>query len=49
MNQATETERRPRAGTYRTLDEQSGMLSPAQERFERARRTGGRWASCFPR
>jgi sodium-dependent dicarboxylate transporter 2/3/5 len=28
-------------GTYRTLDEQSGQLSPAEERFERARRTIG--------
>ena len=27
--------------TYRTLDEQEGMLSPAEERFERRRRTVG--------
>ena len=25
-------------GTYRTLDEQEGRLSPAEERFERRRR-----------
>lgn len=30
-----------RGGTYRTLDEQSGVLSPAEERFERLRRTIG--------
>ena len=32
-----------RGGTYRTLDEQSesGRLSPAEERFERRRRTIG--------
>jgi solute carrier family 13 (sodium-dependent dicarboxylate transporter), member 2/3/5 len=30
----------PRA-TYRTLDEQAGRLSPAEERFERGRRTIG--------
>ena len=28
-------------GTYRTLDEQQGRLSPAEERFERQRRTVG--------
>jgi sodium-dependent dicarboxylate transporter 2/3/5 len=28
-------------GTYRTLDEQQGRLSPAEERFERNRRTVG--------
>jgi sodium-dependent dicarboxylate transporter 2/3/5 len=28
-------------GTYRTLDEQQGTLSPAEERFERQRRTVG--------
>jgi sodium-dependent dicarboxylate transporter 2/3/5 len=28
-------------GTYRTLDEQEGRLSPAEERFERQRRTVG--------
>jgi sodium-dependent dicarboxylate transporter 2/3/5 len=28
-------------GTYRTLDEQAGRLSPAEERFERRRRTVG--------
>jgi solute carrier family 13 (sodium-dependent dicarboxylate transporter), member 2/3/5 len=28
-------------GTYRTLDEQTGRLSPAEERFERRRRTIG--------
>lgn len=27
--------------TYRTLDEQKGTLSPAEERFERQRRTVG--------
>lgn len=33
---------RPAAGgTYRTLDEQQGRLSPAEERFERRRRTIG--------
>ena len=31
----------PRAGTYRTLDEQAGRLSEAEERFERSRRTVG--------
>jgi hypothetical protein len=30
-----------RGGTYRTLDEQEGRLSPAEERFERRRRTVG--------
>jgi solute carrier family 13 (sodium-dependent dicarboxylate transporter), member 2/3/5 len=30
-----------RGGTYRTLDEQEGRLSPAEERFERRRRTIG--------
>ncbi len=30
-----------RGTTYRTLDEQSERLSPAEERFERARRTSG--------
>jgi sodium-dependent dicarboxylate transporter 2/3/5 len=30
-----------RGGTYRTLDEQAGRLSPAEERFERRRRTIG--------
>ncbi|MGH8933877.1 MAG: SLC13 family permease [Egibacteraceae bacterium] len=30
-----------RGGTYRTLDEQAGRLSEAEERFERARRTAG--------
>jgi solute carrier family 13 (sodium-dependent dicarboxylate transporter), member 2/3/5 len=30
-----------RRGTYRTLDEQEGRLSPAEERFERRRRTVG--------
>ncbi len=30
-----------RGGTYRTLDEQEGKLSPAEERFERGRRTIG--------
>lgn len=30
-----------RGSTYRTLDEQEGRLSPAEERFERARRTSG--------
>jgi solute carrier family 13 (sodium-dependent dicarboxylate transporter), member 2/3/5 len=30
-----------RPGTYRTLDEQEGRLSPAEERFERRRRTIG--------
>jgi len=30
-----------RGGTYRTLDEQEGKLSPAEERFERVRRTIG--------
>lgn len=44
MTQTLETERRPRGGTYRTLDEQSGTLSPAEEKFERARRTAGLWA-----
>ena len=29
------------AGTYRTLDEQREVLSPAEERFERARQTIG--------
>src|SRR4051812_40436672 len=28
-------------GTYKTLDEQQGRLSPAEERFERQRRTVG--------
>jgi solute carrier family 13 (sodium-dependent dicarboxylate transporter), member 2/3/5 len=41
-----ETEKRPpdeagRRPTYRTLDEQAGRLSPAEERFERRRRTVG--------
>jgi sodium-dependent dicarboxylate transporter 2/3/5 len=31
----------PRSGTYRTLDEQAGRLSEAEERFERRRRTLG--------
>jgi solute carrier family 13 (sodium-dependent dicarboxylate transporter), member 2/3/5 len=30
-----------RGGTYRTLDEQEGRLSPAEQRFERRRRTIG--------
>jgi solute carrier family 13 (sodium-dependent dicarboxylate transporter), member 2/3/5 len=30
-----------RRGTYRTLDEQAGRLSEAEERFERRRRTVG--------
>jgi hypothetical protein len=30
-----------RGGTYRTLDEQKGRVSPAEERFERTRRTVG--------
>src|SRR5215210_2920878 len=30
-------------GTYRTLDEQAGRLSPAEERFERRRRDIGLW------
>src|SRR5687768_1671243 len=30
-----------RGGTYRTLDEQAGRLSDAEERFERKRRTAG--------
>jgi len=30
-----------RGGTYRTLDEQEGKLSPAEQRFERRRRTVG--------
>ena len=30
-----------RGGTYKTLDEQAGRLSPAEERFERRRRTVG--------
>ena len=30
-----------RRDTYRTLDEQKGRLSPAEERFERGRRTLG--------
>ncbi len=35
-------EKRPEArSTYRTLDEQEGRLSPAEERFERRRRTVG--------
>ncbi len=46
---ATETEDRPRdekteigrGGTYKTLDEQSGKLSEAEQRFERRRRTIG--------
>ncbi|MDQ3792584.1 MAG: anion transporter, partial [Actinomycetota bacterium] len=28
-------------GTYKTLDEQREVLTPAEERFERARRTVG--------
>ncbi len=46
---ATETEDRPRdekpeigrTGTYKTLDEQTGKLSEAEQRFERRRRTIG--------
>ena len=42
----TEAERPPeqevgRGGTYKTLDEQAGKLSPGEERFERRRRTWG--------
>ena len=33
-----------RRDTYRTLDEQKGRLSPAEERFERGRRTIGLFA-----
>lgn len=33
-----------RGKTYRTLDEQQGRLSPAEERFERIRRTAGLFA-----
>lgn len=33
-----------RGKTYRTLDEQRERLTPAEERFERARRTGGLFA-----
>lgn len=33
-----------RSGTYRTLDEQSGALSPAEQRFEKARRSIGLFA-----
>ena len=33
-----------RGGHYNTLDEQSGKLSPAEERFERGRRTVGLFA-----
>ena len=33
-----------RSGTYKTLDEQSGKLSPAEQRFERRRRTIGLFA-----
>jgi solute carrier family 13 (sodium-dependent dicarboxylate transporter), member 2/3/5 len=45
----TERERPPepevgRGGTYKTLDEQAGRLSPAEERFERRRRTIGLFA-----
>lgn len=38
---ATPTEDIRAGGTYRTLDEQKGRLSPAEERFERVRRTVG--------
>lgn len=38
---ATPTEDIRAGGTYRTLDEQEGRLSPAEERFERVRRTVG--------
>jgi len=34
-------EEAPRRGTYRTLEEQAEKLSPAEERFERIRRTAG--------
>ena len=37
-SEAVEPERRP---TYRTLDEQQGRLTEAEERFERGRRTIG--------
>jgi hypothetical protein len=41
-----------RSGTYRTFDEQAetGRLSPAEERFERQRRTVGLFLarSCSP-
>jgi sodium-dependent dicarboxylate transporter 2/3/5 len=33
-----------RGGTYKTLDEQAGKLSPAEQRFERRRRTVGLFA-----
>ena len=33
-----------RSGTYKTLEEQTGKLSPAEERFERRRRTVGLFA-----
>ncbi len=36
-----DVERFERGGTYRTLDEQEGRLSAAEERFERRRRTVG--------
>ena len=38
---APDVERFERGGTYRTLDEQQGRLSAAEERFERRRRTVG--------
>ena len=47
---ATEEKDRPRdqeigrGGTYKTLDEQSGKLSEAEQRFERRRRTVGLFA-----
>jgi sodium-dependent dicarboxylate transporter 2/3/5 len=43
MATPTQEDVRPR-GTYKTLDEQEGRLSPAEERFERLRRTIGLFA-----
>jgi hypothetical protein len=41
---AQERPPRIRRRTYRTFDEQRGQLSPAEERFERWRRTVGLFA-----
>jgi sodium-dependent dicarboxylate transporter 2/3/5 len=41
MEAEADTPKLGRGGTYRTLDEQAPRLSPAEERFERARRTIG--------
>ncbi len=41
MEAETATREPGRGGTYRTLDEQAPRLSPAEEKFERARRTVG--------